>query len=287
VRRRELEKTCETAGDALITDITTGSIRKAMDRRADTPEAANGFLKAVRGLFRYAATYEHVKSDPTLGVAKLRSKNPDGWHTWTVEEVRQYEAKHPIGSKARLAMALLLYTGARRSDVVQLGRQHVREGWLKFRVYKNHLRQHIEIEIPVLPELQQVVDATTEKGDLTFLISDHSRPWKSGDSFGNRFRDWCVEAGLPHCSPHGLRKAGASIAAVNGATEPQLNAIFGWTDPEMAAHYTRKASRRRLSGEGMKHLVPGQMGNEIVPLPSSVGAGGTTSPEKTRKLNAF
>ena len=31
--------------------------------------------------------------------------------------------------------------------------------------------------------------------------------------FGNKFRDWCNEAGLPHRSAHGCRKAGAKIAA--------------------------------------------------------------------------
>jgi integrase len=285
VRRRELETVCETGGEALLSDITSATIRKAMDRRAHTPEAANGFLKAIRGLFKFAVAYEHVKNDPTLDIAKLRSKNPAGWHTWMVEEVRRFEARHPVGTKARLTLALLLYTGARRSDVVQIGRQHIRDGWLKFRVYKNHLRQDVEIEIPVLAELRSLIDATPEKGDLTFLISDHGRPWKSGDSFGNRFRDWCNEAGLPHCSPHGLRKAGASIAAENGATDQQLNAIFGWTDPEMAAHYTRKANRRRLAAEGMKHLVPGQTGNEIVPLTTPVEAGETDSSKNVRKNN--
>ena len=42
----------------------------------------------------------------------------------------RFEAKHPIGSKARLALALLLYTGQRRGDVVRLGRQHIRNGVL-------------------------------------------------------------------------------------------------------------------------------------------------------------
>jgi integrase len=227
VRRKVLEKVCETAGDELLSDITPKVIRKGMDRRADTPEAANGFLKAMRGLFEFAVEYEHVRVNPTLGVRKLRSRNPEGWHAWTLDEVRQFEARHPLGTKAHLALALLLFTGARRSDVVQLGRQHVRDGVIKFRVYKNRLRKHVEVEIPLLPELQRVIDATLDKGDLTFLISDHGRSWANGDSFGNRFRDWCQEAGLPHCSPHGLRKAGASIAAENGATESQLMAIYG------------------------------------------------------------
>ncbi len=287
VRRRELEAMCEKAGDEPIKNITSKVIRKAMDRRREKPEAANDFLKALRGLFAYALKYEYVTSDPTTGVDKLRSRNPEGWHTWTIEEVRQYEARHPIGTKARLALALLLYTGARRSDVVGLGRQHVRDGQLKFRVFKNRLRKHVEVEIPVLPELQEVIDATPEKGDLTFMISDHGRAWSSGDSFGNRFRDWCTEAGLPHCSPHGLRKAGATIAAENGASEAQLMAIYGWSDMKMASHYTRKANRKRLAGDAAHLMVPRQTENEIVPLLGSVEDSGTNTPKNTRKNNAI
>ena len=287
VRRRELEAMCEKAGDEPIANITTKLIRKGVDRRREKPEAANDFLKALRGLFAFAVQYEHAGLDPTVGVKKLRSRNPEGLHTWTVEEVRQYEARHPIGTKARLALALLLYTGARRSDVVGLGRQHVRDGYLKFRVFKNRLRKHVEVEIPVLPELQVVIDATPEKGDLAFMISDHGRAWASGDSFGNKFRDWSTEAGLPHCSPHGLRKAGATIAAENGATESQLMAIYGWSDPKMAALYTRKANRKRLAGDAAHLMVPRQTENETVPLSGSVEDGGTNSAKNSRKNNAI
>jgi integrase len=94
----------------------------------------------------------------------------------------------------------------------------------------------------------------------------------------------CSEAGLPHCSPHGLRKAAASIAAENGATEAQLNAIFGWSDPKMAAHYTKKASQNRLAEGGMRHLVPNQTGNEIVPLSSPVESSETISLEDAREI---
>ena len=55
-----------------------------------------------------------------------------GWHTWTVEEVRQYGTQHPLGPKARLALDLLLYTGVRRSAVVTSGRPMIRDGWLRW-----------------------------------------------------------------------------------------------------------------------------------------------------------
>ena len=96
--------------------------------------------------------------------------------------------------------------------------------------------------------------AASPCGDLTFLENDLGRAF-SAAGFGNKFREWCDEAGLPHCSAHGLRKAGATIAAENGATEHQLMAIFGWTTPAMAAVYTRAANRKRLAGEMMGLLA--------------------------------
>jgi len=53
------------------------------------------------------------------------------------------------------------------------------------------------------------------------------------------------------CSAHGLRKAGATFAAENGATESQLKAIYGWKSAKMAAIYTRKALQKKLAGTGM------------------------------------
>ena len=51
----------------------------------------------------------------------------DGFHTWTPDEVKQFEAHHKIGTKARLALALMLYLGVRRGDAVTLGRPRWRD----------------------------------------------------------------------------------------------------------------------------------------------------------------
>ena len=50
----------------------------------------------------------------------------------------------------------------------------------------------------------------------------------TSNGFGDRFKDRRRDAGLPHCSAHGLRKACGTPAAEDGATEAQLNALFGW-----------------------------------------------------------
>jgi hypothetical protein len=52
----------------------------------------------------------------------------------------------------------------------------------------------------------------------------------------------------------GLRKAGTTIAAENGATPYQLMAIFGWKTLEQAELYTKKVRQRFMAG-GSMHLI--------------------------------
>ncbi len=125
----------------------------------------------------------------------------------------------------------------------------------------------------ILPELRAVLDAT-RSGHLNYLVTEFGKPF-TATGFGNWFRKRCDEAGLPQCSAHGLRKAGATIAADNGATEHQLMAIFGWDSPKQAALYTRGADRKRLASGAMHLLMPSQTENETVPLSRVVAGSGT------------
>jgi len=172
--------------------------------------------------------------------------------------VEQYEKCHPIGSTARLALALLLYTGQRRSDVVLFGRQHVRSGWLRFTQQKNRNRRPITLELPVLPALQRIIESS-RTGDLTFLINENCQAF-TANGFGNKMRDWCNEAGLPHCTSHGLRKTGAAIAAENGATAHELMSIFGWLTLKEAERYTRAVEQKKIAGRAMRMLERGEKG---------------------------
>lgn len=142
---------------------------------------------------------------------------------------------------------MLLYTGLRRGDAVRVGRQHVRAGSIK--TEKSSFT--VEVPVIVLPVLQQTLDAGP-CGDLAFIVGANGRPLTK-ESFGNHFRDGCKEACVPG-SAHGVRKLAATRMANNGATEAQLLAVFGWTDPKMAAHYTRTANRRRLAADSIEKL---------------------------------
>jgi integrase len=256
-------KAVERFAEFPLNRMTAKAIRVLRDRKANVPESANGLVKAIRQVFTWAikAEIEGVTSNPARDVPYFPSKGP-GWHTWTVEEVRQYEARHPVGTKARLALDLLLYTGVRRSDVVRLGRQMVRRGWLHFTEMKGRERLPKERAIPILSVLAKSI-AATPSNNMAFLTTEYGQPF-TGNGFGNKMREWCDEAGLPHCSAHGLRKAGATIAAENGASDRQLMAIFGWETEKQANVYTKKADRKRLAGDSM-HLLIATEGEQNFP----------------------
>lgn len=255
--QRMLTKICDEpiadgicVGDAPFASMTAQAIRKIRDRWANTPNEANSVLKVLRALFKWAVP-THCEANPASGVERLKVYS-EGHHAWSVAEVRQFENVHPIGSKARLALALLLFTGQRLSDVIRLGRHMIEDGCFCFVQHKGRKRKPSEVTLPILPELASII-AQSETGEETFLVGSRGQVFTE-NRFGKVFREWCDEAGLPHCSAHGLRKAGATIAANNGATASQLMAIFGWRDIKQAELYTRKADRKRLAKAGM-HLI--------------------------------
>jgi site-specific recombinase XerD len=237
-----LKSVCKDAGDKQFARITRRHIQEAMDRRAKTPHGANNFLVAMSVLFKWAMSNDMLETNPCDGVARRKDKI-EGHHTWTLDEVAQFRAKHPVGTKPRLALDLLLFTGLRRSDVITVGRQNVKDGLLTIRAQKNKAG----LQLPIFGELQASIDATPT-GEMIFLTNKRGQPFHTGQSFSQWFQRQARKAGLhERCTAHGVRKAGATIAANNGATPHELMAMFGWSKLAMAEVYTKQADKARLA----------------------------------------
>ena len=233
-------------GDIPFSALKRRDILDGRERRGATPHQANNFIKSMRAVFVWAVEAELAGYDPTKGV-KMLAPRSDGFHVWSDAEVLAYESHWPVGTRERLALDLLLYTGLRRGDAVQLGRQHVREGSFRIKTEK----AGVWVEAPILPPLAISI-AAAPTGDLAFICGARGEPLTK-ESFGNYFRSWCKAAGVPGAA-HGLRKCGATRAANNGATTTELKAIFGWTDDKMPALYTRTADRVSAARRGMSRL---------------------------------
>ncbi|MDD2868458.1 tyrosine-type recombinase/integrase [Neomegalonema sp.] len=231
-------------GDKRVAAIERKHVKAILGDMHETPAAANNLLDRLKALMNLALDLGMRKDDPTMRMRGYKLAG-EGFHTWNEEEIEAFEKRHPIGGKARLALALMLYTGQRRSDAVAMGWQHVSGKRIKVRQQKTDTR----LEIPMHPTLQTVMDATP-RDNLAFLMTAYGKPFTSA-GFGNWFRDRCDEAGLPQCSAHGLRKAAARRLAEAGCSNQQIKAITGHKTDQEVARYTAAADQKRLADQAM------------------------------------
>ena len=242
--RSTIERLCKEHGDKRAADLRREHVVRLMAALAEQPNAANSLRIALRVMMRHAIEIGLRGDDPTREVRAIRIRS-EGHHSWTDDEIVQFERHYPIGSRARLALALLLYTGQRRGDVIRMGAQHIRDGAL-------HVKQEktgVELIIPVHPTLAAVI-AAAPRDHLTFVTTRLGGPFQ-GSTFSRWFRDQCDRAGLPHCSAHGLRKAAARRLAEAGCTTHEIGAITGHASLTELVRYTRTADQRRLAEAAM------------------------------------
>jgi len=254
VRRNIIERLCRQTdrdgkplGDKSAAGLHAPHIIKLMAARASTPESANALRKSLRKLMQHAVSAGIRADDPTRDVKAIRVVT-SGHHSWTEDEIEQFEARHGPGTKARLALALLLCTGQRRSDVVRMGRQHYRDGRLSVVQQKGGA----QLVIPVHSELAAIL-AELPKDNLTYLVTNYGKPFTAA-GFGNWFRDSCNEAGLRHCSAHGLRKAAGRRLAEAGCTAHEIAAILGHKTLREVERYTAAAEQARLARAAMHKM---------------------------------
>lgn len=246
---RALNSICAKHGTKPFARMEARHVRAIRDERSSHPAAANHRLKALRALFAWANETDMARNNPTLGVKGVRY-TVAGHHTWTEEERLQYETRHPIGTQARLAYDLIRYTTGRREDAVRLGRQHIKNGRVRFRQAKNEHRKPVDIDIPAHPNLLASIEAAAPRDALHFLQTAYGRAF-SVNGFGNKFKDWCRQAGLPHCTAHGVRKSTLTEIAENDGTPHQIMAVSGHRTLSEVERYTRKARAAKLATAGM------------------------------------
>jgi integrase len=257
MRRAILERFRREHGEKRLAAMQRPHVAKIIGEKK--PFAARNWLKTLRGLMQFAVEIGLRKDDPTAGIEPAKARE-GRIHTWTEEEIAAFEGCHPIGSRARLAMALLLYTGQRRGDVVRIGPQHVRGNILYLRQQKTGT----DLSIPVHPILAGII-AASEISGLAFLLTGAGSPFSSA-GFGNLFREWCDEAGLPQCSAHGLRKATCRRLAEIGCSAPEIQAISGHKSLREVQRYIEEVNRTGLARSAMAKMIEHAPNNKVEKL---------------------
>jgi integrase len=252
-RRNILERFREEHGDKRIAAIEKKHVQAMVTAKGATPPAARNFLIALRAVIAFAIDAGiRADDDPTLGIKRPKIKT-EGYRTWTEDDIAAFEATHPIGTLPRLALALLLYTGQRRGDVVRMGPQHVRGDLISVRQQKTGA----PLLIPMHPALRAAIDAAPSSGHLSFLATAFGKA-RTANGFSTWFRECCNAAGLANgTSAHGLRKAACRRLAEAECTAHQIMAISGHKSLQEVERYTKAADQERMARAAMKRLGGG------------------------------
>lgn len=217
--------------------------------------AARKLRKELIRLFDFAEKLGMVDKNHAKLSAKVvdpAGKKSDGFHSWDEDEIAQYRAFHKLGTRARLAMELALWTDQRRSDVVSMGSAQIKNGRLPVIQEKTGA----ELWLPVAPQLLEAIVAM-KPGDTSpecFLTTKWNRPFSNAASFGTWFKKQCVAAGLPHCTMHGLRKATLRRMADLRMTNKDMKSVSGQRSDKTLAGYIEKADQSRLADAAMADL---------------------------------
>jgi integrase len=214
-----------------------------------SPSVQRNMLRALRHLCRFAAAAGLLEQDPTEGVTRAKMKDTGGFHTWTEEDAAAFEARHKVGSMARLAFELYLNLGVRKSDVVRIGPPYVRDGVLhNFLPKKTSTTGGKRISVKLFEQTKAAIAATPVTSTETYLVTSNGQPW-SANGFGNKMRQWCDEAGLPDCTSHGLRKLFMVRLVHAGYTAPQIGALSGHKDLREIQRYIEEYDRQKVGIE--------------------------------------
>jgi integrase len=241
--RKILERMRKDYGDLSIVTLKRKHVMGMLDAKKDTPSAARDFLRCLRLLTRYALDIGVIEIDPTISI-NVEVPRSGGHHTLTEDEIATFRAAHPVGTKARLALELLLGTALRCADAVRIGRQHTRGGYIVN--VKQQKTGGTLPPIPITTELEAAINAAAPSEHVVFLINERGRAF-TADGFSKWFSERCEEAGLSHCSAHGLRKAACRRLAEAGCTAPEIASISGHRSLKEVQRYIDEADRAKLA----------------------------------------
>lgn len=257
--RNMLERFRAAHGDKNVRLVQPKHLEAIFQSMGDTPAQASNLRKRLRSLFDLAARLGMRDDNPVTATRAPRYESA-GHAPWSEDDIAAFETRWPSGSRERLALALLLYTGQRRSDVVTMGRQHIRDGRMQVVQVKTGTRLEVPIHAGLLAEIE-----AAPKG-LTLLLTEYGKPF-SPAGFTSWFVGRARKAGVIGRTPHGLRKAAGRRLAEGGCTAHQIMSVLGHKTLSEAERYTRDVDQRRLADAAIALMQDGSRTKIVNPAP--------------------
>jgi integrase len=251
--RLALKSIVDAHGHRLVRDLPKPVARHLIEEIGATRPAMANLTRAVMSKIMAYAIETGIRTDnPFAGLKPYRLGT---YHTWTEAEIEQFERRWPLGTRERLAFALLLYTGQRGGDVVKMLRSDIIDGRIRVAQDKARKGTTNELMIPIHPALGRAIKAGPVVGMQHIITDSRGRPMRA---LTDLIESAVKQAGLPpRCVAHGLRKAALRRLAEHGSTTKQIAAVSGHRSLSEIERYTARADQAGLAAAAIAKLPDG------------------------------
>jgi integrase len=245
VYRKILSQLREAYGGARIADLRERHIREIRKRFPSTSRADLAVM-LLGMLWTYAK--EHLAMDiginPAGDIARLHRRE---WshEPWPEEVIAKFEAEAQPKLIAQLALALLLYTAQRGSDVVRMKWSDYDGTYIAVR----QLKTGTPLWIRCHKKLKAILDNTRRQSEF-ILTSRYGSGYTAG-GLRDMIAASTARIGATGYTAHGLRCNAAIALAEANCTDQQIMAVTGHKTYRQAQSYLAKVNQKKLSDQAV------------------------------------
>jgi integrase len=229
--------------DMPLAELTPQFIAGLRDRVAEKHgrRQANYVMAVISVACEHGREHGITHENPVKGVKRVRRDRqaPRANRPWTAAERRVVLERVP--NQLRVPVALAMFTGLRKGDVLRLPKSAIREG----RIWRRTAKTGHEMSIPLHPDLVGLLSAAAPHDAITIAATTNGTPWTES-GFNSTFikairrleREGAVEPGLTF---HGLRHTVGTMLVEAGFDIDTVRRWLGQKTLAMAIHYSETA----------------------------------------------
>jgi integrase len=217
---------------------------------------ANYVMAVISVACEHGKEHGIVQDNPVKGVKRIKRArgSPAANRPWSIQECRTVLREIPY--QLRLPVALAMFTGLRKGDVLALTKGAIRDG----RIWRRTNKTGQEVSIPVHADLASLLATARQHDAITIAATTNGTPWTES-GFNSSFikamaalkRDGKIGEGLTF---HGLRHTVGTLLVEAGYDLDTVRRWLGQKTLAMAIHYSETANTSDRMGEVITKLDP-------------------------------
>jgi integrase len=213
-------------------------------------------MAVISVAFEHGKEHGIVSENPVKGVKRVKRARDakSANRPWTLDECRTVITSIP--QQLRLPVALGMFTGLRKGDVLALTKAAIRDG----KIWRRTNKTGQEVSIPVHPDLAQLLANAPPHDAITISATTKGTPWTES-GFNSSFikaiaalkQDRKIGDGLTF---HGLRHTVGTLLVEAGYDLDTVRRWLGQKTLAMAIHYSETADTSDRMDQVIKKLDP-------------------------------